>query len=211
MSRHNKVNPDHYTTQGRLSQDDLARERRKQSESHFGAGRAKSRKATPPWMANDTATDNDGEQRGAGADPSEFEDGRDTGDEDNADGAQAPQGKPRANARGMSGTSASRASTGNNRKAAKKPEARKMTAGKPQTGASTRGTAGKAAKSTPSRPSAAKRASKQAAGTGKRKSTTKTAASRATAGRGGAAKKSGRTSAAKKSGVKKIGKKTRSR
>lgn len=30
MSRHNKVNPDHYKVAGRLSADDLARERHKQ-------------------------------------------------------------------------------------------------------------------------------------------------------------------------------------
>ena len=30
MSRHNKVNPDHYKIAGRLSSDDLARERHKQ-------------------------------------------------------------------------------------------------------------------------------------------------------------------------------------
>jgi hypothetical protein len=30
MSRHNKVNPDHYKTAGRLTPDDLARERAKQ-------------------------------------------------------------------------------------------------------------------------------------------------------------------------------------
>jgi hypothetical protein len=30
MSRHNKVNPDHYKVAGRLTADDLAREQRKQ-------------------------------------------------------------------------------------------------------------------------------------------------------------------------------------
>jgi hypothetical protein len=30
MSRHNKVNPDHYKVAGRLTSDDLAREQRKQ-------------------------------------------------------------------------------------------------------------------------------------------------------------------------------------
>ncbi|MBA3269795.1 MAG: hypothetical protein H0T71_04725 [Acidobacteria bacterium] len=49
MSRQNKVNPAHYTLAGRLSPDDLARERRKQSESNLGRGRASARKATPPW------------------------------------------------------------------------------------------------------------------------------------------------------------------
>ena len=63
MSRQNRVNPDHYKTAGRLTQDDLARERRKQSESQMGAGRAQSRKASPPWMANFNATGDRGEQQ----------------------------------------------------------------------------------------------------------------------------------------------------
>ena len=52
MSRQNKVNPAHYTLAGRLSPDDLARERRKQSESNLGRGRASARKATPPWHSD---------------------------------------------------------------------------------------------------------------------------------------------------------------
>jgi hypothetical protein len=52
MSRQNKVNPDHYTTAGRLSPDDLARERWKQNEpTHAERGR-RARKAMPPWMSS---------------------------------------------------------------------------------------------------------------------------------------------------------------
>ena len=48
MSRQNKVNPDHYTQGGRLSPDDLARERQKQGNSGLrGAGK---NRPLPPWM-----------------------------------------------------------------------------------------------------------------------------------------------------------------
>jgi hypothetical protein len=50
VSRQNKVNPDHYTTAGRLSPDDLARERWKQNEANPGGGRRRKRKPMPPWM-----------------------------------------------------------------------------------------------------------------------------------------------------------------
>ena len=59
MSRHNKVNPDHYTMAGRLSADDLARERMRQGEQHPGAGRRGRNKPTPPWMANETPAGRD--------------------------------------------------------------------------------------------------------------------------------------------------------
>jgi hypothetical protein len=52
MSGKNKVNPDHYKVAGRLSQDDLARERRTQSEPLFGATRGRKDKPLPPWMLN---------------------------------------------------------------------------------------------------------------------------------------------------------------
>ena len=52
MSRQNKVNPDHYTTSGRLSPDDLARERWKQNEpAHAERGR-RAKKAMPPWLSD---------------------------------------------------------------------------------------------------------------------------------------------------------------
>jgi hypothetical protein len=50
MSRHNKVNPDHYKVAGRLSTDDLARERRNQSSARVTALRDRSAKPMPPWM-----------------------------------------------------------------------------------------------------------------------------------------------------------------
>jgi len=48
MSRQNKVNPDHYTQSGRLSPDDLARERQKQGNS--GLRSAHKNRPLPPWM-----------------------------------------------------------------------------------------------------------------------------------------------------------------
>jgi hypothetical protein len=54
MSRTNKVNPDHYKLAGRLSPDDLARERVRQGDMQRGPGRERN-KPTPPWMAKETA------------------------------------------------------------------------------------------------------------------------------------------------------------
>lgn len=54
MSRQNKVNPDHYKMAGRLSPDDLARERRQQEELHLPGGRRGREKLMPPWMASET-------------------------------------------------------------------------------------------------------------------------------------------------------------
>jgi hypothetical protein len=54
VSRTNKVNPDHYTQAGRLTPDDLARERKRQGDAPFG-GRRRKQKAMPPWMANEQA------------------------------------------------------------------------------------------------------------------------------------------------------------
>lgn len=67
MSRQNKVNPDHYTTGGRLSPDDLARERRKQSESPMGGGRHSNQRPIPPWMMDTGADDEAGAAGVAGA------------------------------------------------------------------------------------------------------------------------------------------------
>jgi hypothetical protein len=55
MSRQNKVNPDHYTIAGRLSPDDLARERWKQNDSPTSARGRRARKAMPPWMAEEAS------------------------------------------------------------------------------------------------------------------------------------------------------------
>ena len=59
MSRQNKVNPDHYKLAGRLSPDDLARERRRQMESQPGPLGRRIRKPMPPWAAANTATGSD--------------------------------------------------------------------------------------------------------------------------------------------------------
>src|SRR5688572_18133572 len=107
MSRHNKVNPDHYTTAGRLSQDDLARERRKQSESPMGFNRKSAKKAAPPWMANDQTNAGGGDNGGNDDDDdlnigttAEDDDEAQYDDEDERGGAEAqaeaPQGRPSA-------------------------------------------------------------------------------------------------------------------
>ena len=55
MSRHNKVNPAHYKLAGRLSPDDLARERQRQNPPQADL-RGERDRPLPPWMANaDTA------------------------------------------------------------------------------------------------------------------------------------------------------------
>jgi hypothetical protein len=56
MSRLNKVNPDHYTMAGRLSADDLARERMRQGPHRPERGRARN-KPLPPWLAKEAAND----------------------------------------------------------------------------------------------------------------------------------------------------------
>ena len=60
MSRKNKVNPDHYKVAGRLSPDDLARERMKQSAPQT-ARAWDERPEQPRWM--------DGPSAGPGPDP----------------------------------------------------------------------------------------------------------------------------------------------
>jgi hypothetical protein len=56
VSRLNKVNPDHYTMAGRLSADDLARERMRQAGHQTERGKARNR-PVPPWMAKEAAND----------------------------------------------------------------------------------------------------------------------------------------------------------
>jgi hypothetical protein len=64
MSRHNKVNPDHYKTGGRLSPDDLAREQQKQrvagARTPAQRGKAATRKPS-----SGTAAVPSGQRRGA--------------------------------------------------------------------------------------------------------------------------------------------------
>ncbi len=67
MSGKNKVNPDHYKVAGRLSQDDLARARRTQSEPLFGATRSRQNKPLPPWMVNDQLGRQGAEDEGGAA------------------------------------------------------------------------------------------------------------------------------------------------
>lgn len=78
MSRQNKVNPDHYKLAGRLSPDDLARERRQQTAAQLGPLRGRGRKPMPPW-AIEGASPSDADERNA----------------PNDEAAQQPQAKPR--------------------------------------------------------------------------------------------------------------------
>ena len=78
MSRQNKVNPDHYKLAGRLSPDDLARERRQQTAAELGPLRGRGRKPMPPW-ALEEASAGDEDERNASVD----------------EAAQQPQAKPR--------------------------------------------------------------------------------------------------------------------
>src|SRR3712207_615607 len=74
MSRPNKVNRDHYTIAGRLAPDDMARERRKQSEQLFGSKKQKQNKPVPPWMANDASPKNDDVDDAAELDDDAYDD-----------------------------------------------------------------------------------------------------------------------------------------
>ena len=137
MSRRNKVNPDHYTIAGRLAPDDLARERRKQAESMFGATRGRQRKPLPPWMASDTASDTNNTTAGAGDEDVAVEAG-DAGEAvsmnetDIDEAAQKPQAKPRAatTKRKKAGTTrAARSATAKSRSTAKTSGARRALKG----------------------------------------------------------------------------------
>ena len=63
MSRKNKVNPDHYKVAGRLSPDDLARERIIQSAPQI-ARAWDSRPGQPAWMDNRSAGPGDESEAG---------------------------------------------------------------------------------------------------------------------------------------------------
>lgn len=123
MSRSNKVNPDHYKTAGRLTADDLARERRKQSEPLWGATRRRKRVTpTPPWMTDNAAT---GERSESAAVDERETEGSETmavdaedaavsmNEDESGDAAQQPQAKPRAR-------SQNKQRTGNQKKTARR-------------------------------------------------------------------------------------------
>jgi hypothetical protein len=126
MSRQNKVNPDHYKLAGRLSPDDLARERQRHMGSQPDPLRSRNRKPMPPWAAMTKA--------GAGGNPETDKAAggatiasRAAADADvirsrasNEQAAEQPQAKPRR--RTVKDVSA--------RRAQKKTARRKMEAGK---------------------------------------------------------------------------------
>ena len=128
MSRQNKVNPDHYKLAGRLSPDDLARERQRHVGSQPGPLRSRNRKPMPPWAAMTSAgtggtpeTDDAGSgattaSRAADADVIRSQ-------ASNEQDAGQPQAKPRRRTvKNVSG-----------RRAQKKTARRKMEAGKQRT------------------------------------------------------------------------------
>lgn len=108
MSGKNKVNPDHYKLAGRLTPDDLARERRKQTEPMFGAPRGRQDKTMPPWFAAGQDTDTNPEA--VAPDEAVSMNARDADE-----AAQQPQAKTRPNEKGKQG-----AVGGNQRKAARR-------------------------------------------------------------------------------------------
>lgn len=67
MSRNNKVNPDHYKLAGRLTPDELARQRVQQGAQQLEGGRGhRGRGPLPPWML-DQGTQQDHTDADAGA------------------------------------------------------------------------------------------------------------------------------------------------
>jgi hypothetical protein len=167
MSGKNRVNPDHYKVAGRLTPDDLARERRKQTEPLFGATRSGRTKPAPPWL-----TGNEGGRQDVVASDSDDGVSRDSSDADEA--AQQPQARPRPNAKGKQA-----AGGGNQRKTARRESERRRQAtgsgttrgarsveAKPRSKPKTSGASGtpKGGKAPRTRGSAARAASPQRAG-----------------------------------------------
>jgi hypothetical protein len=65
MSRKNKVNPDHYKVAGRLSPDDLARERVKQDVHQSADAWHERERPAAPWTSAEDARPSDEAQEGA--------------------------------------------------------------------------------------------------------------------------------------------------
>jgi hypothetical protein len=118
MSRQNKVNPDHYKLAGRLSPDDLARERQRQPASQPGPLRGRNRKPMPPW-----ATEMGGSAEVADAVAGATITPRDSNVTSRASSEEAAQ-QPRAKTRRRS------VKDGSGRRAQKKTARRKLEAGK---------------------------------------------------------------------------------
>ncbi len=100
MSRRSNVNPDHYKVAGRLTPDDLARERRKQAEPLLGATRGRRSRPMPPWLRAD--------QSASSSPEAIVDEAMSMNASDDSDGAaQQPQAKPSPNARGKQGAGGS--------------------------------------------------------------------------------------------------------
>ena len=169
MSRINKVNKDHYMIAGRLTPDELARQRRKQEEPLWGATKNRKGKPMPPWMANENPA---AEGDAAREEPSET--GRDVsgkrqaadGDQENssrrsATARRSAPGKAKA-ARKSKAASAKSATTAGRTTAAKSVKSAKKSKSAKTDGARTSGRSAKKSANT-----------SRSAKTGTRKTTTK--------------------------------------
>ena len=121
MSRQNKVNPDHYKVAGRLSMDDLARERRHQGASQLGDLRGRHAKAMPPWMTREAS---------ARADEPPRDDSPQTNDAKASTGQRAPAAKAKPTITRAHERTPRRTATPQTRSIAVKTKASKTTARK---------------------------------------------------------------------------------
>ena len=122
MSRQNKVNPDHYKLAGRLSPDDLARERQRQLGSQPGPLPGRNRKPMPPWAIARVETGGSAEAADAAAGgtitPRAADSNVTSRRASSEEAAQQPQAKPRRRT----------VKDGSGRRAQKKTARRKMEA-----------------------------------------------------------------------------------
>ena len=133
MSRQNKVNPDHYTGAGRLSPDDLARERRKQSESRFGSRRGSNKKPMAPWMVSDSRSAHPESVDVPIHDTTASVEGSEQATSEPDDvGAQAPLAEPQRRATGKQAAKAPGSGRAQPRTTAPKKTARRKLAAKPR-------------------------------------------------------------------------------
>ena len=177
MSGKNKVNPDHYKVAGRLSPDDLARERRRQPEPSFGATRGRQNKPLPPWMVNEqlgrTAAENIGDADAAAIDVGEVQESAPKPPPKSRPNITA-KAKPRQRATGVAKPAPSKSST--TRKAASgggpAKRATSRTASKSRVAPKAKNTTTRTAAKRSTR-TAARKAPRAAATTRGRKATTK--------------------------------------
>lgn len=124
MSKHNKVNPGYYRIGGRLTPDDMARERAKQRPSIPKNDTQHPRTARPPWAPKDEAADASGSENEAGAADTSADADADVDESETEDDSAASsvpaEGRSRTSGRVIAaGRSASR--TGKRASAARPP------------------------------------------------------------------------------------------